>query len=133
MNMIIGGAWQGKLACAKEQYPDLCWVDGKAAGQEEVFAAGGIFDFQELIRRLLQEGKDPLEFGRELFRTNPSIVIVTCEVGSGIVPLDAFERQYREAVGRTCILLASFSENVTRVICGVPVSIKGGRADGRAD
>ena len=35
---------------------------------------------------------------------------VSEEVGYGIVPADAFERQYREAVGRVCTELAGKSQ-----------------------
>ncbi|MFR1299013.1 MAG: bifunctional adenosylcobinamide kinase/adenosylcobinamide-phosphate guanylyltransferase [Blautia massiliensis (ex Durand et al. 2017)] len=35
------------------------------------------------------------------------MILVSEEVGYGIVPADAFERQYREAVGRVCTALAA--------------------------
>ena len=49
---------------------------------------------------------------------------VSDEVGYGVVPVDAFRRAYREAVGRTCTKLASFSRKVTRVVCGIGTVIK---------
>ena len=39
------------------------------------------------------------------------------EIGNGIVPLDAFEREYREQTGRAEILLAKKADEVVRVIC----------------
>ena len=33
---------------------------------------------------------------QELFRKNPDLVIVSTELGYGIVPIDAFDRLYRE-------------------------------------
>ena len=53
------------------------------------------------------------------------MIIVCREVGCGIVPMDAFEREYRETVGRVCTELAAMSEEVHRVLCGVGTVIKG--------
>ena len=49
---------------------------------------------------------------------------VSQEVGYGVVPMDAFDRKYREAVGRVCTGLASKSKKVTRVVCGIGTVIK---------
>ena len=40
------------------------------------------------------------------------------------MPVDAFDRKYREAVGRVCTKLAAYSHKVTRVICGIGTVIK---------
>ena len=52
------------------------------------------------------------------------VILVSDEVGYGVVPVDAFQRAYREVVGRTCTKLASFSRKVTRVVCGIGTVIK---------
>lgn len=52
-------------------------------------------------------------------------VVACCEVGMGVVPLDRDERTWRERVGRTCTELAARSERVIRLVCGIPVTIKG--------
>ena len=43
---------------------------------------------------------------------------MTAEVGYGLVPVDAFERQYREAVGRICTNLAACADRVDRYSAG---------------
>ena len=55
---------------------------------------------------------------------NPDIVIVSDEIGYGIVPVDAFDREYRETVGRICTELAVYSDKVYRVVCGIGVPVK---------
>ena len=55
---------------------------------------------------------------------NPDIVIVTDEIGYGIVPMDPFERTYREVVGRVCTKLAKNSESVYRVVCSIEMKLK---------
>lgn len=51
-------------------------------------------------------------------------VIVCNEVGSGIIPMLASERMYREQTGRLCTLLASRAEHVIRMVCGIAVNLK---------
>ena len=41
------------------------------------------------------------------------------------MPLDAQERAWREAVGRMSCELASQAETVVRMVCGIPVVLKG--------
>ena len=51
-------------------------------------------------------------------------VIVCCEVGLGVVPVDAQKRAWRELVGRTCCMLAAKATRVVRLVCGIPVELK---------
>ena len=101
MEMIIGGAYQGKSSYAKKQFPDVKWKCGA-----------------ELT------GEDLSGLAEKLAEKNPGVVLVSEEVGYGIVPADAFERQYREAVGRVCTELAGKSSRVTRVVCGIGMVLK---------
>lgn len=45
-------------------------------------------------------------------------MVISAEVGYGLVPIDAFERKYREAVGRVNCYLAGEAEQFYRVVCG---------------
>ena len=56
--------------------------------------------------------------------TSP-IVIVSNEVGQGIVPDNALARQFREAQGRLNIALAARAELVVQVVAGLPNVLKG--------
>lgn len=124
MEMIIGGAYQGKLSYAKKLYPKISWLDGGACTKEELLLAEGVYDFQQFIRRQMEAGALDEGFARELLLENPEIVIVSCEVGGGVVPIDTFDREYREKVGRICTKLAEGSRRVHRVICGIGTVIK---------
>jgi adenosylcobinamide kinase/adenosylcobinamide-phosphate guanylyltransferase len=78
------------------------------------------FDVHELLR----EGGDVDALLRELSGKQ----VVTCaEVGCGIVPVDAGERVWREQVGELCQALAARADTVVRMVCGIPVVLKGGR------
>ena len=55
MEMIIGGAYQGKTAYARQRYPELEWVDGASVSETELMSAQGVLNFQDYIRRELKE------------------------------------------------------------------------------
>ncbi|WP_424833854.1 bifunctional adenosylcobinamide kinase/adenosylcobinamide-phosphate guanylyltransferase [Ruegeria sp.] len=53
------------------------------------------------------------------------IVIVSNEVGHGIVPDNALSRRFREAQGRLNIALAAQADVVVQVTAGLPLVLKG--------
>lgn len=124
MEMIIGGAFQGKEALARKEHPNIVWTDGKEADWDSVREAKGILNFHEFIRKEMKAGKEISELTENLIRCNPDVILVSDEVGYGVVPIDAFDRAYREAVGRVCTKLAAYSDRVTRVVCGIGTVIK---------
>ncbi|BCJ96391.1 hypothetical protein acsn021_39600 [Anaerocolumna cellulosilytica] len=138
MELYIGGISQGKLAYVLQKYeiskdsPLLC--DGAICSQEDILAKPFINQFHEFIRRLLkeqQEAKDVVatsyieEFLFEFFEKNPKAVVISNEVGYGIVPMDCKDRIYRETVGRSLCKIAERSKRVERIICGLGTVIKG--------
>lgn len=127
MKLIIGGAYQGKKAYASREYQikENMWADGATCQWGEVLSTPAVHNFHILIRRLLQEGTDVVSLGKELYEKNPQIVVVTDEVGYGIVPMEAEERAWREECGRVCTVLAQQAEEVVRVCCGIGRRIKG--------
>lgn len=124
MKMIVGGAYQGQLEWAKEQYPNVKWMDGETCSLEEIYICEGIYNFHTLIKRMLKEQQAVETFARELIKENPNLIIVSDEIGYGLVPVDKFDRMYREQVGRVCTDLAAFSDTVVRVVMGRGVKIK---------
>lgn len=136
MKMIIGGAYQGKRAYAEKAYQISIWAEGEDCGQEELFSCRGIADFHLYLHRLLQEGKEQYvreQLVKELSKKNPELVIVTNELGYGIVPVDPFDRNWREVTGRVCTELAFCAEEVIRVVCGIPVILKQNGAERKGE
>lgn len=126
MKMVIGGACQGKKSYAQRVYPGISWCDGAECTTEELLSCQGVYGFEQFIRRWLAENRDrqPGELAEAIIAANPGLIVVTAEIGYGLVPVDAFDRYYREAVGRICTELAGFSERVDRVLCGIGTRIK---------
>lgn len=124
MEMMIGGAFQGKSALAEKRYPQVNWINGEDADWEMLSCAKGVLGFHEYIRKEMKAGRSVDQLAEDLIRVNPDVILVSDEVGYGVVPIDAFDRAYREAVGRICTKLAGYSHRVTRVVCGIGTVIK---------
>lgn len=124
MRLIIGGACQGKLKFAKDMYPEVVWIDGRQCVETDIYGCQGIHHFHEYIRRMMYEGRDVTELAERLMERNPDVIIVSDEIGYGVVPVDDFLREYRENTGRICTKLASHAESVDRVVCGIGMRIK---------
>lgn len=127
MIMITGGAFQGKRGCLTRLYgiADGDILNGAECDLDEVFTAAAVADYHELVRRLLKENIDAVEFTEKLCRENPSAAVIINEIGCGIIPLEKSERIYREEVGRAGCIIAENSDTVIRVFCGIPEAIKG--------
>lgn len=52
------------------------------------------------------------------------VILVTNEVGAGIVPDNALARRYRDAVGRVNQEVAACADRVIWTVAGIPVTIK---------
>ena len=119
MKFITGGAYQGKLDYARKLYPGAEWADGAGCSLKELLSCGAVDHFHLFVRRWLQEGKTPQELIRAILDKNRDLIIVCDEIGCGLVPTDAFEREYRESVGRICTQLVEYADEVYRVTCGI--------------
>jgi adenosylcobinamide kinase/adenosylcobinamide-phosphate guanylyltransferase len=57
-------------------------------------------------------------------KTNADFLIVTNEVGLGIIPGDRVSRLYRDCLGRANQMLAACVDEVYLMVSGIPVTIK---------
>lgn len=132
MQLYIGGFAQGKLS----------YVKGRLAGKQIEVMDGAeltlgetwqrqekegelvFYHFHLWIRRLMEQGKDAEDMARKLIEEHPDIWIISDEVGNGIVPMEPFEREYRERLGRILIQIAADAGHVERVICGMGQTLK---------
>ena len=120
MRMYIGGAYQGKLSYAKQQNPDIKWRDGASCTLKELLEAQGVYRFQEFIRKHMEIE----DLAEQLIQENPRSVIVTDEIGYGLVPVEEEARNFRERTGRICTKLAAHCERVERIVCGISTRIR---------
>ncbi|MCC8060990.1 MAG: bifunctional adenosylcobinamide kinase/adenosylcobinamide-phosphate guanylyltransferase [Clostridiales bacterium] len=130
MTVIVGGRYQGKREFARKlsgleerEFAAMVAQAGRIS-PEEAIGKRCLVDFQDFLRRIMEAGEDPQEFVSAVLETEPEIVTLA-EVGSGLVPMERFERDWRDAVGVAGQRLAARADTVYRVTCGLPLLIKG--------
>ena len=69
--------------------------------------------------------KEMEELARISRETNSRVIVISNEVGSGIVPGNKIAREFRDIAGIVNQKLASFADEVYLVVSGIPVKIKG--------
>ena len=120
MTLIIGGAYQGKLAFARETF---------SLAEEDVFTCSGTeIDFSKpCIDRLevfTETRTDALSFF-QAHRTEWEDAILICQdIFCGVVPVDGHARAWRQDTGRLCQYLASKATRVSRIFCGLEHRLK---------
>lgn len=126
MILVTGGAYQNKkqAACRLFDVEESDFLDGGSCDFQAIFSCRALENFHLYVRRYLKAGKDPAELTAEL-KNNPQLLIVTDEIGYGVVPIEKEERYWREQTGRICCTLAVQAETVVRVVAGIPTVIKG--------
>ena len=53
-----------------------------------------------------------------------AVVVISALPCSGPVPIDQFERSWRDEVGKACQVIAMYSSEVYRMLCGIPQRLK---------
>lgn len=111
MELWLGGRAQGKSELAKKMHPGAVIWD-----QLHLF-----------VKEELARGMEPAEIWDAVSKKVdecPDVIIISDEIGNGIVPMDKDERRWREETGRLLCKIAQRAESVWRVTCGIPVRIK---------
>ncbi len=130
MRLVIGGYSQGKLDYVLEHYKleNYVLLDGErlanayfVAHEEAIVIVNALHKF---VKATLKKGDNPEAYMISFVEEHPNCIVICDEIGNGIVPIDAFERDYREKTGRLLIELAKKAESVERVICGIGQKIK---------
>lgn len=113
MIFVIGGAYQGKTEYVKEHFSNC-----------------RIWDHYHLtVWEQLDNGKDPLKEAERMLetdgkKTGKDLVIVSNELGYGLVPVDVKQREYREVNGRVNCYFAQQAQEVIHMVCGQAQRIK---------
>ena len=122
MELIFGGAYQGKTQYAAQKY-DLTDADIFTCEDLDLDPdARCIRHLERFARACTEAGLDARE---EFARRSPrACVLIADDISCGIVPLDRSERTWREASGRLLSSLAAPADTVTRIFCGLPLEVK---------
>ena len=118
MDLIIGGAFQGKLEYARRTYglrkSDVCEC---SIDKEPDLSKRCIYHFERYVLWCMRNDKEPqLELGDR--------IIIMNDIFCGVVPAEPEARAWREKSGRVMSALAKNADSVTRLFCGIPKRLK---------
>ncbi len=120
MDLIIGGAYQGKLDYAVRQFglkeDDISTCTDQSPPD---WSKRCITRLEEYVYYCLRAGR-PCEIP---YREDA--VLIGRDIFCGVVPMDPLERQWREETGRLFARLSREASTVTRLFCGIPQRLRG--------
>ena len=116
MIVIVGGVASGKRTFARSLGFSADDMADAVLDKRPV-----IYNLQDLVSRTLA-----FDVTKDLFEElRGKGCIICCEVGSGVVPADRAGRVARERTGRLVNQLAAEAALVVRMVCGLPLILKG--------
>lgn len=128
MILVVGARTSGKRSFVMQEY-----------GYQPEQIADAILDerpvicnLQDYLKANPDSSADPDSSAKLLGLLVKKEVVICNEIGSGIVPLQASEREWREATGRLCIALAEQAKQVVRIVCGLPTVLKDSETTAKA-
>ena len=126
MVLIFGGAYQGKLEYALENFglseKDVYYC-GENAGIDLSYKV--INNLEKFVMACVKKGIEAKELLDEYGDDLTDKIIIVTDISQGIVPMDPDERSWREMTGRTMLYLSRHADKVIRVFCGLGQEIKG--------
>lgn len=134
MELIIGGAYQGKLTYAASTYSikpeemlDLALPPENLVSIKDLSEIRCVYHLESLTYRAIKSGtcEAVLSFLNSLFESHPDIIVISREIGSGVVPMDKDDRFFREFHGKLLSKIAARADCVTRIFCGIGTKLKG--------
>lgn len=104
MDLITGGLYQGQDNYISENYEKG-------------------FELYPFVREAFSQGLPEEEIFLKIMDENPP-AINALEIGAGMIPVDSFDREFREVYGRIVCKLSDKSKRVIRMVCNLPIVIK---------
>ena len=118
MIFVIGGAYQGKLDFVRE----VLGVSGiyTCTGPEIDFSRPCIYKIEEFTA----QHPDPVSYFQEHREQWKDSILVLQDIFSGVVPMGAENRAWRQRTGRLAQYLSREATRVSRIFCGLEQRLK---------
>lgn len=125
MELIIGGAYQGKKEYAKEKYGfnDSDIFDCTESGTIDL-GAKCVNGIAEYTLWCVKNGVDAVSVFKKRRSEWENGVLICDDIFCGVVPLGADMRAWREMTGQLCAYLSAEAKTVTRIFCGLEQRLK---------
>ena len=118
MILVIGGAYQGKLDFVREELgvSEIYTCNGP----EIAFSMPCIYKSEEFTAR----HPDPVAYFQEHRDLWEDSILVMQDIFSGVVPMGAENRAWRQRPGRLAQYLSREATQVSRIFCGLEQRLK---------
>lgn len=127
MIFVIGGSFNNKLEFVLEKF-NLSLDDVYESNELKNYRGERIINnFHEIVKVFSLEGRSLEEIMKsvdELLKRE-DLIIISDEIGYGIVPIKKEDRLFRELNGRVSCYIANKADEVFRVMYGIGNRIKG--------
>lgn len=110
MILVIGGTYNGQFEFTRDKLK---------IPESNIYK-----DFHLEMKKHLRAGGKPEELVRRIFQDKTVRAVTSDDIGSGIVPANAFDRRWREKTGRALCSLAEKAAQVYIVRYGIGRRIK---------
>ena len=124
MNLIIGGAYQGKREFAKTAFSLEEAQIYPCQGAEIDFSFPCIDRLEEFTLACVRIGIDPIAYFQDHEAQWQASTLICQDIFCGVVPLEAELRQWRNVTGQLCQYLSKNAHRVSRVFCGLEQRLK---------
>lgn len=126
MDLIFGGAYQGKLDYSKKTFDcheeDVFYcID---VSTEADFEKKIVYKTEDLVLACVRNGIEAKDYFKKNKTLWENTVIICCDISQGIVPMERENREWREMTGRLMTYLGEEAKTVTRIFCGLPQRVK---------
>ena len=130
MHVYIGGAHNGKRDYVKKTLAnqDSEWFEGTLPGDSyphnpDTIQTVVIAGLEEWLAKTAFSEEDAIAQVLDAVSGRDAVFILT-DIGRGIVPIDAGQRQLRDTCGRLYQRLIAEADEVTRIWYGIPQLVK---------
>lgn len=135
MILIFGGAYQGKLGYARDNFKIETVFDcskeldrGVEPDESELpepdLSADAIVGLEAFVLACTKSGIEAADWFRQRRDQWQDKILIIQDQSQGIVPIDAEQRAAREMNGRLMIYLAGEADEVHRVFCSIGKRLK---------
>ena len=116
----------GKRNYAEKLYKNFNFVyDLTTTEPENIKNSSLIINLHCGVKNLLKKNINVLDFFTSKIEILKNSVLIGDEISSGVVPVDKFERLWRDETGKLYRFLAQEADIVDRVFAGLPLRLKG--------
>lgn len=124
MDLIIGGAYQGKLDYAKEKYGLTDSDIFECSDKRDIEFKACVHHLERFTLYCVKTNLNAVDIFALWEKKWKDCVLICEDISCGVVPIDPEMREWREATGRLLNWLTPRAETVTRLFCGLPQRLK---------